>query len=313
MSAREEVQQHVPVLLNEVLALLDPRPGDFIIDGTVDGGGHAREILGRITDKGLLLGTDWDEALLAECRARLNGFKNAMLVHGNYAELAGILETQKLPKADGLLIDLGFSSEQLAASGRGFSFEEAHKDEPLLMTYDDSRTPVSAILRETGEKELADIIYELGGERFSRRIAKAIKERERQSKGGKNRDRSAKGHIETSGELAETVRGAVSRGYEHGRIDAATRTFQALRIYANGELENLKKLLASLPEIVKPGGRAAIITFHSLEDRIVKDAFRTMAREKGAVLVTKKPVPASREEIIGNPRSRSAKLRVIQL
>ena len=206
-------------------------------------------------------------------------------------------------KADGLLIDLGFSSEQLAESGRGFSFEEAHRDEPLLMTYDDSRIPVSAILRETDEKELANIIFELGGERMSRQIAKAIKDRERKGRR----------HIETSGELADVVRGAVSRGYEHGRIDAATRTFQALRIYANGELENLEKLLASLPQIVKPGGKAAIITFHSLEDRIVKNAFRTMAKESGAVLITKKPVSASREEIMKNSRSRSAKLRVIQL
>ncbi len=307
----EEKQQHVPVLLNEVLAFLDPHPGDFIIDGTVDGGGHAREILGRITETGTLFGTDWDEALLAECRARLSGYRNAVPAHGNYADLAEIMAVNAAEggplegkgKADGLLIDLGFSSEQLAASGRGFSFEEAHKDEPLLMTYDDSRPPVSAILRETGETELANIIYEFGGERLSRRIAKAIKERERKGKQ----------HIETSGELADIVRGAVPHGYEHGRIDAATRTFQALRIYANGELENLTKLLASLQEIVKPGGRAAIITFHSLEDRIVKNAFRTLAKESEAVLITKKPVPATREEIIANSRSRSAKLRVIQL
>jgi 16S rRNA (cytosine1402-N4)-methyltransferase len=299
--AHNEAKQHVPVLLNEVLEFLDPHQGDFIIDGTVDGGGHAREILGRITESGMLLGTDWDEALLAECKARLSGYKNAVLVHGNYADLAEIMAEQNLPKADGLLIDLGFSSEQLAESGRGFSFEEAHKDEPLLMTYDDSMTPVSAILRETDEKELANIIFEFGGERMSRQIAKAIKDHERHER------------IETSGALADVVRGAVSRGYEHGRIDAATRTFQALRIYANGELENLEKLLASLPQIVKPGGRAAIITFHSLEDRIVKNAFRTMAKETGAILITKKPVPASREEIIKNARSRSAKLRVIQL
>jgi 16S rRNA (cytosine1402-N4)-methyltransferase len=272
----------------------------------------------------MLLGTDWDEALLAECKARLNGYKNAVLAHGNYADLAEIMATnaesggplESKGKADGLLIDLGFSSEQLAASGRGFSFEEAHKDEPLLMTYDDSRTPVSAILRETDEKELANIIFELGGERMSRQIAKAIKDRLRKSKdqgkSSKGQTQSS-GRIETSGELADVVRGAVSRGYEHGRIDAATRTFQALRIYANGELENLEKLLASLPEIVKPGGKAAIITFHSLEDRIVKNAFRTMAKETSAVLITKKPIPATREEIIKNPRSRSAKLRVIQL
>ncbi len=295
------MQQHIPVLLQEVITFLDPRPGDFIIDGTVDGGGHAREILGRITDTGRLLGIDWDEALLAECRARLSGYGNAILVHGNYADAARILRERDLPPADGLLVDLGFSSEQLEASGRGFSFGESSRGEPLLMTYDDSRPSVASLLRELKEEELADVIYGLGGERYSRRIAKAIKERGR------------KDPIATSGDLADTVRNAVSRGYERGRIDPATRTFQALRIYANGELENLKALLGQLPEIVRPGGRVAIITFHSLEDRIVKEAFRDIAKRGGGTLVTPKPVPAGREEIAGNPRSRSAKLRVLRM
>ncbi len=176
--------QHVPVLLEEVLTFLDPRPHDFIIDGTVDGGGHAREILGRITETGTLLGVDWDEALLATCKARLGGYKNVVLVHGNYADLPEILRANApadRDKADGVLIDLGFSSEQLAASGRGFSFEEASRDEPLLMTYDDSRVPVYSILRETSEDDLANIIFEFGGERFSRRIANAIKVQERKA------------------------------------------------------------------------------------------------------------------------------------
>ena len=297
--------EHVPVLLHEVITFLGPRPGDFIIDGTVDGGGHAREILGRITETGTLLGLDWDEALLAECRMRIGGYKNAILVHGNYADLPRIIEdhAMKLPgsKADGLLVDLGFSSEQLEASGRGFSFGESSENEPLLMTYDDSRHPVSAIIRELSEDELANVIYGFGGERHSRRIAKAIKER------GRRRP------IVTSGELAETVRNAVPHGYERGRIDAATRTFQALRIYANGELENLKMLLERLPDIVKPGGRVAIITFHSLEDRIVKEKFREMAKRGAANVATKKPVPASRMEIMQNPRSRSAKLRALTI
>lgn len=297
--------EHVPVLLHEVITFLDPHPGDFIIDGTVDGGGHAREILGRITGTGTLLGADWDEALLAQCRERLAGYRNAVLVHANYADLPQVIEANaaRLPaaQADGLLIDLGFSSEQLEASGRGFSFSEASKDEPLLMTYDDSRTPVAALLRELSEAELADVIYEFGGERYSRRIAKAIKERGRRTL------------IATSGELAETIRAAVPKKYEHGRIDPATRTFQALRIYANGELDNLNRLLERLPEVVKPSGRAAIITFHSLEDRIVKNAFRDLAKRTGAAIITKKPIPATHEEIAANPRSRSAKLRVVQL
>jgi 16S rRNA (cytosine1402-N4)-methyltransferase len=289
---------------------LDPHPGDFIIDGTVDGGGHAREILGRITDTGTLLGTDWDETLLAECKERLAGYKNAVLVHANYADLPQILaplaREGRIPslQADGLLIDLGFSSEQLAKSGRGFSFgprgTEGSNDEPLLMTYDDERTPVATLLRELSETALADIIYQFGGERYSRRIAKAIKERGKRAP------------IATNGDLAETVRNALPARYEHGRIDPATRTFQALRIYANGELDNLERLLAGIPDIVRPGGRAAIITFHSLEDRMVKQAFRMLAAEGKATLITKKPLPATQKEIVENPRSRSAKLRVIQ-
>jgi len=203
-------------------------------------------------------------------------------------------------KADGLLVDLGFSSEQLANSGRGFSFEEAAASEPLLMTYDDSRRPVWTILREESETELANIIFEFGGERMSRRIAKAIK------------DQGRRKPIMTSGDLVASVRSAVPRGYEHGRINPATRTFQALRIYANGELENLEALLKNLPEVMAPNGKAAIITFHSLEDRIVKHAFQALAKEKKANLVVKKPVGPTREEIAKNPRSRSAKLRVIQ-
>ncbi len=272
-----------------------------MIDGTVDGGGHAREILGRITDTGRLLGIDWDEALLAECRARLSGYRNAILVHGNYADAAGILRERDLPPADGLLVDLGFSSEQIEASGRGFSFGESSRGEPLLMTYDGSRTPVAALIRELTEGELADVIYGLGGERYSRRIAKAIKERGRRTP------------IATSGDLADTIRSAVPRGYERGRIDPATRTFQALRIYANGELENLRTLLGQLSDIVRPGGRVAIITFHSLEDRIVKEAFREIAKRGEGTIITPKPVPPGKEEIAGNPRSRSAKLRVLRM
>ncbi len=298
--------EHIPVLLEETITFLDPHPGDFIIDGTVDGGGHAREILGRITATGTLLGIDWDEALLAECKARIGGNKNVVLVHDNYANLPEILKKvseergERLAKADGLLVDLGFSSEQLANSGRGFSFEEAAKDEPLLMTYNDSRRPVCAILREESETDLANIIFQFGGERLSRRIAKAIK------------DHGRKKPIMTSGQLVEVVRSAVPRGYEHGRINPATRTFQALRIYVNGELENLETLLNDLPIVMKSGGKAAILTFHSLEDRIVKHAFQAFAKEKRANVITKKPVGPTREEILRNPRSRSAKLRVIQ-
>jgi 16S rRNA (cytosine1402-N4)-methyltransferase len=306
----EAVQSlHKPVLLNEVITFLDPKPGDFIIDGTVDGGGHAAAIVELVGPKGKLLGLDWDERLLEKCKTRFVGQKNVKLIHRNYAELPRALAENNFDKADGLLIDLGFSSEQLEASGRGFSFREAFAHEPLLMTYDDSRTPVWQILREESEESLANIMYEFGGERKSRRIAKAIK------------DHGRKHPIMTAGELADVVREALTGGhdtahrgtYEHGRIDPATRTFQAFRIYANGELENLKTLLKNLGAIVKPGRRVAIISFHSTEDGIVKRAFQSLAKEGRLEIITKKPVEATREEIKENPRSRSAKIRAAEI
>ncbi|MDE2019477.1 MAG: 16S rRNA (cytosine(1402)-N(4))-methyltransferase RsmH [Patescibacteria group bacterium] len=297
---------HVPVLLNEVLEYLDPQPGDFIIDGTIDGGGHAGAILERIGPAGMFLGLDWDPELLKSCEERLAGegkigvrrSSKVFLVQGNYAELPAILKEKKMPLADGLLLDLGFSSEQLASSGRGFSFL---KDEPLLMIYDDSRMPVREILKKLSERELAQILRDYGGERLAGRIAKAIIGQERRKL------------IATSGELAETVRAAVPKNYERGRIDPATRTFQALRIFANGELENLSRILGCLEAVVRPGGRVAIISFHSLEDRIVKQAFQKMKKEAIAGILTKKPVIATAEEMKKNPRSRSAKLRAIKM
>lgn len=156
---------HIPVLLKEVLELLQPEEGDFFIDGTIDGGGHAGEILKRIGSAGKLLGVDWDSTMIEKLKSKqeANAANNLILVRGNYANLPEILEKENLPKADGLLLDLGFSSEQLESSGRGFSFK---KDEPLLMTYDDSEKPVREILKEIDERQLADIIYEFGGERF---------------------------------------------------------------------------------------------------------------------------------------------------
>jgi 16S rRNA (cytosine1402-N4)-methyltransferase len=292
---------HKPVLLHEVLTFLDPKPGDFIIDGTVDGGGHAAAIGERIGANGKLVGLDWDDRLLVRTKERFASWTNIALLHGNYADLPEIMREHDLEKADGLLVDLGFSSEQLEASGRGFSFGEASGNEPLLMTYDDSQTPVWQIIREEDERSLANIIYEFGGERMSRQIAKAIK------------DHGRKQPIMTAGALAEVVRGVLPRKYEHGRIDPATRTFQAFRIYANGELENLKTLLNNLVAIVKPGGRVAIITFHSTEDGIIKRAFQSLAKESKISIITKKPVEASREEIRENPRSRSAKIRAAHI
>lgn len=290
---------HEPVLLKAVLEYLHPRRGQFFIDGTIDGGGHATAILERIMPGGMLLGVDWDERMVVRWKEYAK--EGLTAVHGNYAELPEILERMHLPLADGLLIDLGFSSEQLASSGKGFSFGTDAAHEPLLMTYHRESEPVWKILRDIDERDLADIIYRFGGERASRRIAKAIKAQERRAP------------IMTAGALADLVRGVLPPAYERGRIDRATRTFQALRIFANRELKNIETMLAGMGSVVKSGGRVVIITFHSLEDRIVKHAFQLLARENSIRILTKKPITASREEIRSNPRSRSAKLRAIQL
>ncbi len=215
-----------------------------------------------------------------------------ILVRSNYADLPEILERENLPKADGLLLDLGFSSEQLIA-GRGFSF--SGPEEPLLMTYDRYAVPVKSLIKQLNEPELAEIIKEFGEEHCVKRIAHAIKH--------------SRFQIETNKQLAEVVAKALPRNYEKGRIHPATRTFLALRIYANQELENLKKLLDFSERILKIGGRIAIISFNSLEDRIVKNYFREKSKEGKMEILTKKPISPSIEETKQNPRSRSAKLR----
>lgn len=266
-----------------------------MVDGTVDGGGHAKAISEKLGAKGKLLGLDWDESLISEARQNLSETPAKVeLVYANYRETKNILQEKNLGRVNGILIDLGFSSEQLEA-GRGFSFKT---DEPLLMTYDSAAEPVAAILGRLREDELANVLFELGGERYSRRIAKAIKQA---------------GRITSTGKLAEVIHHAVPKAYRHGRIDSATRSFQALRIYANQELENLTQILADLPEILAPGGRAVIISFHSLEDRLVKESFRALARAGQANILTKKPVVATEIEIQDNPRSRSAKLRALRI
>jgi 16S rRNA (cytosine1402-N4)-methyltransferase len=286
---------HQSVLLNETLDALDLAPGAFIVDGTVDGGGHSAAILEKIGKDGRLLGIDWDPALLEECRARIGHDPRITLRHGNYADTPTFLKEEGLPKANAFLLDLGFSSEQLQGSGKGLSFQ---KDEPLAMTYDPGATPAYEILHQLSEEEIVEMIRELGEERYAARIGKAIYSRER------------KQPIMTTGELETVIKEAVPGSYEHGRLNPATRTFQALRIYANDELGNLRKALKNLPEVVESGGRVAMISFHSLEDRIVKHVFREMEKEGILKILTKKPIEATDEEILKNPRARSAKLRV---
>jgi 16S rRNA (cytosine1402-N4)-methyltransferase len=292
---------HIPVLLDKVVEVLGIDKDKFIVDGTVDGGGHGLEIIKRLGKKGTFLGIDRDGELLKRLDVKLKAIKTSpriVLSHGSYAELPEILCKENLPKADGLLLDLGFSSDQLLA-GKGFSFQS---DEPLDMRYDQSKGVTAAeILNKSTDEELADIFFHYGEERFSRRIARGIVERRRREK------------ILTTFQLVEAIRSSVPGNYERGRINPATRVFQALRIYVNSELTELQTILDGLDQVITSGGRVAIISFHSLEDRIVKRSFQSLGREGKINILTKKPLTATEEEISQNPRSRSAKLRVAEI
>jgi len=290
---------HIPVLLKEVIQYLDPKPGDFIIDGTVGSAGHGEKILEKIGPKGKLLGIDWDKNNIEALKSKIGKNSNVNLLQGNYANLPEIMKNNKLPEADGLLLDLGFSSEQISDSaGRGFSFM---KDEILDMRYGNDGMTAAEVVNSLPEKDLAEIFWGYGEERYSRQIAKKIIEERRMER------------ILTTGRLVEVIKKAVPKNYERGRINPATRTFQALRIYVNDELGNLKKILEILNKILKNKGRVVIISFHSLEDRLVKNHFRQMAKEGTVEILTKKPIVASEEEIKINPRSRSAKMRAAKL
>ena len=290
---------HVPVLLQEVIEKLEPSSGEFLIDGTLGSGGHSRELIERIKPGGKFLGIDWDKRAVDRARKRLRGdeLEKFVIRSGNYIDLLKILNEEGMGKADMLLLDLGFSSDQLDTK-RGFSFQ---KNEPLIMTYNDELVPAYSAIRQLKKRELAEVIRAYSDERYANKIAEAIYERGRKSP------------IKTTGELAEVIRSAVPRNYENGRINPATRTFQAIRMYVNEELENLEGLLKNLKEIVRENGRVAIISFHSKEDRLVKNYFRDMAHAGEAELITKKPVQAGIEDVKENPKSRSAKLRVIKI
>ncbi len=277
---------HVSVLPAEVLRLLDPQPGETWVDATVGAGGHARLLAQKA---GRVIGLDQDPGMLALARPALDGLP-VTLVHANFDQLPDVLANLGIPAVDGVLADLGFCSDQLADAARGLSFRE---DGPLDMRLDPTAgTTAADVVNTFGEQALADTIFEFGEERKSRWVAKRIVERRKERK------------FETTGDLADVVRRCVPRS---GGIDPATRVFQALRIAVNDELGSLDRLLAALPAVVRPGGRAGVISFHSLEDRRVKHAFR--ARVVWEVR-TKKPVEASDSEAAANPRSRSAKLRV---
>jgi len=281
---------HVPVMPAEVLAALSPRPGQIMVDATVGGGGHAHLIAEHLGPTGRLIGLDRDPAMLALARPRLMDYP-ATLVESNFDQLRGVLDQLGIEAVDGVLADLGMSSDQLDDAERGFSFQQTGPLDMRLNPAEDE--PASSLLKRLSERDLADLFWKYGEERFSRRIARRIVEIRRRTP------------LETTEQLAELIRRCVPR--PRGRqIDPATRVFQALRIAVNDELGALERLLADLPSCLKSGGRAVVISFHSLEDRRVKQAFRD---RKVWQVLTKKPIQSSEDELRRNPRARSAKLR----
>ncbi|OGG47828.1 16S rRNA (cytosine(1402)-N(4))-methyltransferase [Candidatus Kaiserbacteria bacterium RIFCSPHIGHO2_02_FULL_50_9] len=295
---------HTPVLLQEVALGLALREGDTVVDATVNGGGHAEMIAKAIGETGVLVGFDLDRDALSMARKRLEGAPcKVVLVESNFTEAGAKLKAQGITGVDKFLFDLGLSSNQLdpqsGGIGRGFSFR---RDEPLIMTFKteggaEGRKNAAEIVNSMSERELADMLWTYGQERASRKIAKAIVAAR------------AKQRILTTEELVSVIERVAPR---RGRIHPATKTFQALRIFVNDELENLKLGLGEARKALRAGGRIAVISFHSLEDKIVKEIFKTWQEEGGGAVITKKPIIPTREEAQRNPRSRSAKLRIFE-
>lgn len=300
MSEQESGTVHTPVLLRETLDGLRPAPGKCFLDGTLGGGGHTLELARRVVPGGCVIATDRDIAAIDRAERRILDLGENLPVryaHADYRDFSEVLELLGIDTLDGFLLDLGLSSDQLADRKRGFSFDS---DGELDLRFDVSEgIPAHELLRRLSAEKIADLIYRYGEERFSRRIAREIVRRRESDP------------VRTAADLANICRRMIPSGPNRGRdrIDPATRTFQALRIAVNDELGALEQFLSLAPAHLNDGGRIAIISFHSLEDRIVKNAFRENPLLEA---VTKKPIEATEEEKERNPRSRSAKLRIAE-
>lgn len=296
------MSEHISVLLKESIEGLVLNPSDRVFEGTVGLGGHSEEICRLLGKDGVYIGTDMDTKALKIAEARLASYPcKKILREGNFRNLDTVLDDAGYPTIDKVLLDIGLSNLQLEDSERGFSFRG---ESPLLMTFraepKEGDLTAYEIVNEWGEDSLTDIITGYGEERFAKRIAHAIVTH-----------RTSKA-IQTTGELAEIIRIAVPGFARTGKIHPATKTFQALRIAVNDELGALREGLKKGTERLAPGGRIAVISFHSLEDRIVKDFFKERAGEGVGTIITKKPLTPSEDELSRNPKSRSAKLRIFQ-
>ncbi len=291
---------HIPVLLKEAIEGLGIRQNDTIVDCTLGGGGHSEEIVRRYGSSVRLVGIDQDRDAILRTEERIRN-ANAQFIESNFRNVDDVLKSLGIAQIDRALFDFGLSSFQLDDSDRGFTFM---RDEPLSMTMkkDPAREDLTAhdIVNTWSEETLADVIYAYGEEKYSRKIARAIvNERKKAS-------------IETTGRLSEIIKSAVPASYRHGKIHPATRTFQAIRIATNNELESIKEALPKTISFLSSGGRIAAISFHSLEDRIVKDIFKKNEEDGIGKRITKKPITPGALEIKENPRSRSAKLRIFE-
>lgn len=290
--------QHKTVLLHEAVEALALSKDSIVVDATFGGGGHAKEIAKKLDERGCYIGIDADVTALD--RSKLDGFSPQVhLVHDNFKNITTILSSLHIEKVDAILADLGWRMEQFADGNKGFSFQH---DGPLYMTFgnpNDYPFTVEDIINDWDEQVIADILYGYGEERFARRIAKAIVEQRQYSR------------ITSTKALVEIVEGALPKAARHSKTHPVTKTFQALRIAVNEELSVLDIFIKNAFAHLKPGGKMCIITFHSIEDRVVKHSFRELKDSGLAILTPKKPIVPSREELKNNPRARSAKLRVI--
>ena len=292
---------HRPVLLKEVLDIFSPKSGETYIDATANGGGHLLAIAEKIGPTGKILGIDRDCELVAKLKEKINKLKieNVELICDNFANITARARRHHLAKIDGILFDLGFSSYHIEESGRGFSFL---KDEPLDMRYNPAETieSAAAILSKWPEQKIEKILLEYGEERFAKNIAKEIAERRFKSK------------IQRTGDLVKIIRQAVPAWYCRRKTHCATKTFQALRIAVNNELQNVEKAIRAASEILSPCGKLIVISFHSLEDRIAKRLFKERQAAGQVVVINKKVIRPTRDEIRANSKARSAKLRAVQ-
>ncbi len=294
--------KHIPVLLKESVDALAIKTGDIILDGTLGGGGHTEEIIKRFGSGVKVIGLDLDADALGRARERLQNIPHdTNFIVSGFQDADKVLDEMNIVHVDSVLLDLGISSFQLEVAGRGFSFQ---KDEPLLMTMkkdpDENDITARDIVNTWKEETIADIIYGYGEEKYARKIARAI-----------IAQRAVK-PFETTKDLADLVVATVGKAYGRMKINPATKTFQALRIAVNSELSSIEHAIPMLFSRLKSGGRMAIISFHSLEDRIVKQAFKKLIDDGAATGITKKPITPSTDELTYNPRSRSSKLRIIE-